>query len=128
GDSTPLTGDGTDFGTVTFGGATTTATFTMSNPGDARLNLSNLPIFKPDGTATTVFTVIDGLPATLAPGASDTFTIRLNTTSVGRSEERRVGKEYGCHETPYDLYIKGNIITLATGTPDSTVRSRPFGI
>ena len=75
-DTTPSAADDTDFGTVVQGGAPLSHTFTVRNDGGSTLNL--WPVSVPGG-----FTVTKGLPASLAPGAFDTFTIRLDTTVWG---------------------------------------------
>src|SRR6266581_416736 len=75
GDTTPSTTDGSDFGTTTLGGAGVTHTFTVRNDGNATLTTSapSLP---------TGFTLVEGLSSSIAAGGSDTFTVRLHTTSA----------------------------------------------
>jgi Ca2+-binding RTX toxin-like protein len=76
GDSSPSKADGSFFGrglTSVFSGFNT---YTVKNEGNATLNLSNL-------SAGTGFAIVEGLSATLQPGESDTFRIRLDTGSSG---------------------------------------------
>ncbi len=81
GDTTPSTTDGTNFGSVALGGTPISRTFTVRNDSLVTLTL---------GTGTTPrvkvpagFTLTDDLVASLAPGVSDTFTVRLNTATAG---------------------------------------------
>jgi hypothetical protein len=71
GRTTPL-----DFGTVNFGDTAPTKTFMVENHGYA--NLTTIAVL-PVG-----FTFVEPLSATIAPGASDTFTVQLLTSSVGK--------------------------------------------
>jgi hypothetical protein len=73
GDATPSASDWTDFGMSV---APVERTFTVSNPGTDVLILSGLQV--PSG-----FSVVEGLAATLVPGASDTFTVRFLATTDG---------------------------------------------
>ncbi len=64
------------FGTRTVGDVGPAKTFTVRNDGDSALTLSNASL--PAGYSFT-----DPLPASIAAGATDTFTIRLDTTVAG---------------------------------------------
>ena len=77
GDTTPDAGDDTAFGTHAVG-AVVERTFTVTNNGDTALKLSGLKL--PSG-----FKLAKGenLASTLAPGASDTFKVVLDTKKVG---------------------------------------------
>jgi hypothetical protein len=76
GDVTPGATDFTDFGNVTQGGLPVSRSFTVRNDGSGALNLSGLVV--PAG-----FTITDPLVASLAAGASDTLTVRLDTATSG---------------------------------------------
>ena len=76
GDSTPSVTDHTSFGTVTEGGSTITRTFTVTNTGSANLTTSGMTV--PSG-----YTITEGLSATITPGNSDTFQVRLDASTVG---------------------------------------------
>ena len=76
GDTTPSATDDTDFGTVVQAGPTISRTFTVRNGGSATLTLGAVTV--PAG-----FTLTEGLSGSLAPGASDTFTVRLDTRRSG---------------------------------------------
>ena len=81
GDTTPSAADGTDFGSVVQGGTAISRTFTVRNDGHGTLTLGAV-------TVPTGFTLTEACPASLAPGASDTFTVRLDTATVGDQERR----------------------------------------
>jgi hypothetical protein len=69
--------DGGNFGSTAYKGSTgVTRTFTVSNPGSSNLTLSGLAV--PSG-----YKVVDSLVSTLAPGASDTFSVVLQTGAAG---------------------------------------------
>ena len=108
-DVTPQTADGTNFGSVMVGGAPVSHTFTVRNDGAAPLHLGAM-------TVPTGFTVTEGLPATLAPGASDTFTVRLETATAGvksgdislPNDEADAGDGL---ENPFNFQIIGRVTT-----------------
>jgi hypothetical protein len=110
GDTTPRVADGTDFGTATQGGATVSRTFTVTNTGAGTLTLSGLVV--PTG-----FTIIEGLSSSLAPGATDTFTIRLETTTLGTKAGNVSFNNNSAGESPYTFRIAG----IVANTPDAEV-------
>jgi murein DD-endopeptidase MepM/ murein hydrolase activator NlpD len=65
-----------DFGKVDFGGAPPTRTFTVENHGYGAV--SGLSATLPAG-----YSIVEPLAASLAPGASDAFTVRLDADAVG---------------------------------------------
>jgi murein DD-endopeptidase MepM/ murein hydrolase activator NlpD len=65
-----------DFGSVAQGGTPPAQTFTIVNHGTADLTPTNLVL--PPG-----FSLVGSLPATVAGGASATFTVQLDTTVIG---------------------------------------------
>lgn len=74
-DLQPTTVDGTDFGTTEQGTAVT-RTFTIKNTGIQPLVTTGLAV--PAG-----FTIVGDLASTIAPGASDTFQIRMTAAAQG---------------------------------------------
>lgn len=104
--------DGTNFGVVTHGGIPLAQMFTVRNDGGATLATSGLTV--PSG-----FTITEGLSTSIAPGASDTFTVRLDTTSVGTKSGQISFKTNDGDENPFNFSITGEVISA--GTPTITV-------
>ena len=91
-----------DFGRVDLGAAGPTQTFTVRNEGAAVLTLGGVLVPSP-------FTVIEPLASSLAPGASDTFTVRLNTDSGGTFVGQiRIGNN-DADENPFNFSIAGSV-------------------
>ena len=111
GDTTPGAGDGTDFGTVLQGGTGVSQVFTVRNDGTATLTLGAV-------TVPTGFTVTEGLSASLAPGASDTFTVRLDTATGGAKTGDVTFTTNDPDENPFHFRISG---TVMVATPEVTV-------
>jgi pimeloyl-ACP methyl ester carboxylesterase len=107
GDTTPSSTDGTDFGSVTQGQAGPTHTFTVRNDGGSALTLGSVSV--PSG-----FILDVGLPTSLAPGASDSFTVRLDTTSVGTKSGQISFSNNDSDENPFNFSIAGTVTTLPT--------------
>ncbi len=125
GDTTPSTTDGSDFGTTTLGGASVTHTFTVRNDGNATLTTSapSLP---------TGFTLVEGLSSSIAAGGSDTFTVRLDTTSTGFKSGQISFADNDSDENPFNFAITGTVlsppVTLYTfGFFYNDMIANPFG-
>jgi hypothetical protein len=101
GDTTPSTTDGTDFGTVAQG-ATDDRVFTVSNTGTSTLTTSALTL--PSG-----FTLVEGLSASLAAGSSDTFTVRLDTSSPATHSGQISFADNDSDENPFNFSITGTV-------------------
>lgn len=106
GDASPATTDGTDFGTVTVGAAAPTRNFTVRNDGAALLTLGTVTV--PAG-----FTLTEGLSASLAPGASDTFTVQLDTATAGTKTGAVSFPNNDGNESPFNFSIKGIVAAPA---------------
>lgn len=117
GDTTPRVADGTDFGTAAQGGATISRTFTVTNTGVGTLTLSGLVV--PTG-----FTITEGLSSSLAAGASDTFTIRLETSSLGTKAGNVSFNNNSAGESPYTFRIAG----IVSNAADAAVEGNGFPI
>jgi uncharacterized delta-60 repeat protein len=110
GDTTPSAGDDTDFGSVAQGGTAVSRTFTVRNDGAAALTLGAV-------TVPTGFTLTEGLSASLTPGASDTFTVRLDTATAGIKAGDISFTTNDGDENPFNFRITGTVIggNLALG-------------
>jgi hypothetical protein len=113
-DTTPSTSDHTDFGSVAVG-STISRTFTVRNTGTAALSTSNLRVLQTDSTSgatTTLFAITEGLSSSIAPGASDTFTLRFTPTSAGDFTRFVYFANNDSNENPYNFAVRGR----ATGS------------
>lgn len=117
GDTTPTATDHTNFGSVAIGSAGVTRTFTVRNDGNSTLTLSNL-------TLPTGFTLVNGLVTSLAPGATDTFQVRMDATTAGTKTGQITFTSNDPNESPFNFTITGTVTgtttdagnTLATAT------------
>jgi hypothetical protein len=107
GDATPGATDGTDLGPATQGGAAVSRTFTVRNDGTAALTLGAV-------TVPTGFTLTEGLSASLAAGASDTFTVGLDTATVGTKAGDISFTTNDSDENPFNFRITGTVNAAAT--------------
>lgn len=106
--------DGTDFGTAIQGQTAPQRVFTVANYGGSPLNLG--PVLVPIG-----YTLTEALASTLAAGASDTFTVRLDTTTVGTKSGQISFSNNDSDEKPFNFSITGTV----TGPPTISVTVRP---
>jgi GH25 family lysozyme M1 (1,4-beta-N-acetylmuramidase) len=90
------------FGTVTQGGATASRSFTVKNDGGSTLTLGALSI--PSG-----YTITDNLVTSLAPGASDIFTLRLDTAASGTKSGPVSFATNDGDENPFNFSITGTV-------------------
>ncbi len=98
------------FGSVTKGAAAPTKTFTVRNDGQANLTLGAITV--PGG-----YTVVEGLTGTLAPGASDTFTVCLDTAAAGAKSGQISFANNDANENPYNFAIAGTVNNPPVVTP-----------
>jgi hypothetical protein len=112
-DTSASSSDGTDFGSVTQGGAAVQHTFTVRNDGTAPLTTSNLVV--PSG-----FSLVEGLSSPIPVGGSDTFTVQLNTSSTGPHSGQVSFSDNDSDENPFDFWISGTV-NETPQRPDLTV-------
>ncbi len=111
GESSPSATAGTDFGSVTPNSTGPIHVFTLKNLGGVALTTSALTV--PLG-----FSIVTALPATLAPGASVTFSIKLLTTKTGTFSGNVSFNSNNVSTTaanPYQFAIRGVVATVFTG-------------
>jgi Ca2+-binding RTX toxin-like protein len=114
GQSTPV-----DFGSVFQGASGPELTFTVQNDGTGVLNLSNLAV--PSG-----YTIVDGLVGSLNAGGSDTFTVRLDSASLGTKGGTISFSNNDTDEDPFNFAVTGSV-ELATAPEMSVQLARPLG-
>jgi hypothetical protein len=102
GDSTPTMKDGTDFGSVMQGGMAISRTFLVHNDGGVTLTLDELTV--PSG-----YTITEPLNSSLAPGASDSFTVRLETSQFGTKDGMIRFANNDSNEDPYNFAVTGTV-------------------
>jgi Ca2+-binding RTX toxin-like protein len=103
GDATAGATDDTLFGT-TAAGVPVSRTFTVRNYGSLALTTSGLTV--PAG-----YTVTEPLSASIAPGAQDTFTVRLDAASAGTYAGQVSFTNNDGNESPYNFAISGTVTT-----------------
>ncbi len=105
GDLSPSAADDTDFGSATIAGSTVSHTFTIGNTGSLALNLSGTPIVSVTAGDFTVTTQPSA--ATIASGASLTFTVTFNPSALGtRSATISIAND-DTDENPFIFNIQG---------------------
>ena len=106
GDTSPATGDQTDFGSVTLGGAIT-RTFTISNSGTADLTLTGSPVVSLTGAAAGDFSLVSQPLTSVGAGATTTFQVRFEPSATGvRAATVTIANTDG-NEIPYNFAIQG---------------------
>ncbi|NOZ23105.1 MAG: choice-of-anchor D domain-containing protein, partial [Planctomycetes bacterium] len=96
-----------DFGSVAVGGAGPTRIFTVRNIGTQTLTLGTVSL--PTG-----FTLTEGLSSSLAAGATDTFTVRLDTATLGAKSGEISFSNNDSDENPFNFAIQGTVTTFTT--------------
>jgi hypothetical protein len=104
-----------EVGSVALGASSLTRTFSVTNSGNAPLTLGAVTV--PAG-----FTVTEPLSATIAPGASDTFTVALASATVGDKFGQVSFSNNDADESPFNFPIHGTVVQVgAVQGPDITV-------
>ena len=89
-----------NFGTVSQGQPGPSITFTVLNDGGQALTTSAL-------TVPTGYTITEGLSATIAAGASDSFTVRLDSATAGTRTGTISFANNDADENPFDFPVTG---------------------
>lgn len=112
GDATPSLTDHTDFGSTTEGGSTISRVFQVANLGTADLNVGSV-------TVPTGFTLVDGLPLAIIPGAGnyDEITIRLDTAVPGVKSGNVSFSTDDSDENPFTFAITGTVTAAPPPPP-----------
>jgi len=112
-------------------GASSSLTFTVSNPGQELL--TGLAITK-DGDHAAEFVITQNLPVTqLAPGTSATFTVQFTPGALGQRQAALHIASNDADESPFDIPLSGEGVTpdirveAPPGTAVASDRSIDFG-
>ena len=103
GDTQPSTADGTNFGVVAKGSTPPSRSFVVHNDGDATLTLGSPSV--PTGFALT-----EPLDSSLAAGGYDSFTVQMDTGSLGTKEGLVTLATNDSDENPFTFTIEGIVI------------------
>jgi len=128
GDTTPSTGDDTDFGSVVIGGADISKTYTVTNFATAGADLT---LSAPSISGSTAFEVTTGLGSTsLAFGQSTTFTVTYTAHSGARSvDDAKVSVASDATENdPYEFDITATTLNDGTVTTPGDGYTGPYRI
>src|SRR5262249_31111305 len=87
-----------DFGTVSQGAVGLSRTFTIDNDGDQPLTLGTISL--PPG-----YSLVEGTAPTIAVRGSETFTVRLDTTTLGVKSGSISFSNNDDDESPFDFAI-----------------------
>ena len=105
GDTTPMVGDDTSFGSADISGGTIVKTFTIQNTGSLDLTIGAITIggiHAPDFTVTTLPT------ATVVAGGSTTFQVTFDPSAIGLRSATISIVNNDSNEDPYNFSIEGN--------------------
>lgn len=117
GQATPV-----NFGSGTVNGVPPTKSFTVRNDGQSALTLSNPQL--PPG-----YTLVKGLPASLAPGASDNFVVSLTTGTQGTfSGNITIANNSGNTPSTFTFPVTGSIAAAPVFLPDLTGEIRQVSL
>lgn len=91
------------FGSAQQNGWAPTITFTVRNDGDAVLNVGQPSV--PSG-----FTLIEGLDSAIGAGASDTFTVRMDTSTIGAKGGTIAFTTNDADEATFNFNVSGSVV------------------
>jgi len=104
-----------DYSVHTLGDPEPTKTFTVENIGNSTINITSV-------TVPTGYAIVDGLPASLAPGNSDDLIVKLVTSSTGLFTGDIAIDSDDPDEDPYNWAITGKVI--ATALADAALKPK----
>ena len=114
GDTTPISDDGTNFGSAIQNGGAVSRSFTVKNTGNAALTTSGLSL--PTG-----FTLTEGLSSSIAAGGSDTFTVRMDTSITGTKSGEIRFTNNDIDESLFNFAIRGTVNAPGVDIPGNPV-------
>lgn len=110
GDTTPIIGDDTDFGSHNISGGTNVNTFTIQNTGTASLSVGSITI---SGTHAADFTITASPSGSVAASGNTTFDITFNPSGNGLRTASVSIVNGDSDENPYNFDIQGTGFTPA---------------
>ena len=102
-DITPMTGDGTDFGSVVVSNSSSPHLFTITNGGTAPLTLTGITSSNAEFLSGPMT-----FPVIIAAGGATTFTVIFNPGTIGLRTGTLMIASDDCAENSYDFAVKGN--------------------
>lgn len=109
GDATPSAADHTDFGSTTVAGGTVLRSFTITNSGDATLNLTGTPVVSLSGSGASAFSVTTqpASAAVAALGGTQTFQITFDPSVAGIHNATLSIANDDADENSFDIALTG---------------------
>ncbi|WP_321531300.1 DUF4347 domain-containing protein [uncultured Desulfuromonas sp.] len=107
GDTTPSSGEGTDFGSVAAASGTIVRTFTIENSGEGPLFMSGSPLVSITGTNAADFSVTTQPDTSVSSGGSTTFNVTFNPSAVGTRTATITIANNDADENPYNFDLQG---------------------
>ncbi|MCU0347034.1 MAG: choice-of-anchor D domain-containing protein, partial [Saprospiraceae bacterium] len=107
GDTTPDPADGTDFGSMTVGGAPVARTFTVQNIGTANLSVTGITLTGAGAFSLGALTPASPIPA----GSSASFTVTFDPTSAAVFSATVEVANSDPDENPYSFNVQGTGVT-----------------
>jgi len=109
GDTSPVASNHTDFGDALLVGGSVVRTFTVTNSGNATLNLSGSPAVVVSGTHAGDFSLSSGPgTTTIAAAGSTTFAITFDPSAAGTRSASLSITNNDVTENPYTFSIQGS--------------------
>jgi len=122
GDSTPSSGDHTDFGDVDISGGSVTRTFTIENTGNGTLTLGSNAV-----TLTgTGYSIVSQPATTVSASGTTTFQIKFDPSVTGTAAGTISIANDDSDEAPYNYSITGN--GISTTTPEINLKGNSVSI
>ena len=107
GDVTPSAADHTDYGSELVAGGSVMRTYTITNSGNAALNLTGTPMVVVGGAQSAEFTVTSQPKTPVAVGGAETFQLVFAPTGIGLRQATLIIENNDNNENPYHFSIQG---------------------
>ena len=124
GDTSPSINDDTYFGSSDIVTGSVEHTFTVSNSGNATLNLSGSPAVSISGTNAADFSITSQPASSISAGSSTTFTVRFDPAATGSRLATLTIVNNDADENPYTFDIQGT----GSATPEIDLQGKGVSI